>query len=89
MHWIEFMIQGYINIFGYFFWPILFTGWIAYIYAKNKSATTAAVGILIICAGFGATGVFTHTPIIVMFYQFIVAMAITGLVVIFFTRRRG
>lgn len=88
-HLIEFMLQGYVNVAGYFVWPIIFSTWIAYIYVTNRSAVSASIGILLICAGFVGTNIFTHTPVVIMFYQLIVALSITGLVVIFLTRRRG
>ena len=88
-HFIEFCIQGYVNIVGYFFWPILCSSFVAYIYVKNKSAVSASVGIIIICAGFVGTGVLSHTPVVTMLFQLIVALSITGLVVVFLTKRRG
>jgi len=88
-HMIEFMIQGYVDVVGYFFWPIVFSAVIAYVYVKNTSAVSAAVAILIVFAGFGGTNVFLHVPLFTMLFQLIVALAISGLVVVYFTRRRG
>ena len=88
-HFLEFLFQGYTQIAGYFVWPIIFTTFVAYIYVTNRSAVSAAVGILIICAGFVGTGVFVNTPVVTMLFQLVVALSITGLVVIFLTRRRG
>lgn len=86
---ISFSIQGYINILGFFFWPVLFTGIIAYIYLKNQSAVAAVVGVIIIFAGFAGEGIFMNVPVVVMFYQAITALVIAGLFVMIFTRRRG
>ncbi len=88
-HMIEFMIQGYVDVVGFFFWAIVFSGVIGYVYVKNTSAVSASVAILIIFAGFAGTNVFLHTPIFTMFFQIIVALSISGLVVVFFARRRG
>lgn len=87
-HLIDFMTMPFTRIVGFFFWPIVFSGLIAYIYVKNKSAVSAAVAILIICGGFMGSGVFMEVPGVVMFFQLIVSLAIAGLVVVFLMRRR-
>jgi len=87
-HLIEFSIRGYVDVVGFFFWSILFTGVIAYIYVKNQSAVAAAVAILIIFAAFTGTGIFLEVPFFVMFFQAIVAVSLAGLVVVFLMRRR-
>jgi len=87
-HLIDFMTLGYTNAVGFFFWPIVFTGFIAYIYVKNQSVVAASVGILIIFGAFTGSGIFLHVPVFVMFFQIVFALAIAGLVVVFFMRRR-
>jgi len=88
-HLIDFLFQGYFHVFGYFFWPIIFSVVVAYIYVKNTSAVSASVAILILLAGFGGTNALAHVPVVVQLFQLIVALSIAGLVVIFLTRRRG
>jgi len=44
--------HGYVMTLGVFFWPILFTGIIGYVYLKQQSLVAAAVAILILFAAF-------------------------------------
>lgn len=82
-------MSGYTTALGFFVWPIIFSGVIGYIYIKNVSATTAAVAILIIFTCFGATGWIAGVPVLSMFFQVVVALVITGLLIYFVVRRRG
>jgi len=86
---ITWTIQGYTGVFGGFFWALLFSGVIIYIYVKNASLVTAAVGIMIIFAGFGTSSVMLGIPAFTAAMQLIVAAAIAGLVTVYLTRRRG
>ena len=85
---IEFIFFGYTRILGFVFWPIVFVAFIGYIYLKNQSAVTAAVGILFIMAAFTGTSIFAGVPYIVMFFQAIVCAAVAGMFTYFFVKRR-
>jgi len=87
-HLVEFTIQGYVRSLGFFFWPMVFAGVIAYIYIKNQSAVSAAAGILIIFSCFVTSGVLLAIPGFVLLMQGIVIVAVSGLVTYFFVRRR-
>lgn len=87
-HLIEFSIRGYVRSIGFFFWPMLFAGVIAYIYIKNQSAVSAAAGILIIFSCFVTSGVLLAIPSFVLLMQGVVILAISGLVTYFFVKRR-
>jgi len=81
-------LQGYINIVGFFFWPIILASIIGYIYLKNQSIVAASIAILIFIGAFASTNIFIHVSSFVMILQIIVALAFTGLVVIFLTKWR-
>ena len=86
---ITWVIQGYTDVLGGFFWAMLFSGIIIYVYVKNASLVTAAVAIIIIFAGFGTSTVMLNIPAFTAAMQLIVAFAIAGLVTVYLTRRRG
>jgi len=87
-HLVEFFIMGYVRALGFFFWPMVFTGIIAYVYIKNQSAVAAAVAILITFASFVTSGIFLQIPALVLLLQGVVCLAVAGLVTYFFTHRR-
>ena len=81
--------QGYIDTVGYFFWPIMLSAAIGYIYLKNQSVIAAVVAILLFLAAFGSSGIFIHLSPFVMILQLIVTISLTGLVVLFLSRWRN
>jgi len=89
-YWMQnFMEQaflGYENVFGYLFYPILFTGIIGYVYLKNQSYVAAAVATLIIFAAFGDA--FMGVQLWVSLMHILVSLALTGLLLIFLTKIR-
>ena len=82
-------LQGYTNTVGFFFWPIVFSTIIGYIYLKNQSVIAATAAILLLLAAFASSGVFIHVSVFVMLLQIIVALSCTGLVVLFVSRWRS
>ncbi len=85
---IPMMIQGYERVLGHFIWAFIFSAIIGYIVVKNKSTTAGAVAILLIFGAFGSTSVFLQMSAFTMFMQLIFALSITGIVVVYFMRRR-
>ena len=81
--------QGYTNVVGYFFWPIVLSAIIGYIYLKNQSAIAASVAILLFLSAFAFTGIFAHVSAFVMILQLVVSIACTGLVILFVSRWRS
>ena len=81
--------QGYTNVVGFFFYPIIFSAIIGYIYLKNQSALTATVAILLFFGAFGATGVFADVPYLVMAFQLIVTVVSAVLVLLFVSKWRS
>lgn len=82
-------IQGYTDVVGYFFWPIVLSAIIGYIYLKNQSVVAASVAILLFLAAFGTTGIFAHVSSFIMILQLIVTFACSALVVLFLSRWRS
>lgn len=82
----DWAFSGYINAVGLFFWPIVFTVIIVYVYLKNQSFVTLAVAALIIFAAFGnaLAGVGIWANILYISVSIIIA----GLILLLFIRRR-
>jgi len=49
---VEWSTHGYVMALGFFFWPLVFTGIIGYVYLKQQSLVAAAMAILILFAAF-------------------------------------
>ena len=81
-------IQGYTDIVGFFFRPIIFSIVIEYTYLTNRSVVAASIAILILFGAFGSTSVFAGVDQWAMFMQAIVIVAFTALVLVFLTRFR-
>lgn len=86
-HLMEWSFKGYISAVGLFFWPIVFSTIIVYIYLKNQSFVAAAAGILIIVAVFGNALVGVD-PWMNLLY-ICVSIIVSGLVLMIFVKRRG
>ena len=84
---VELSMQGYITAFGFFFYPLLFSFIIAYVYLKLQSAVAAVIVILIIMAVFGNALMGVEAWVTVM--HLFTALVITGLVLLFVSKRRG
>lgn len=87
-NFITWSTQGYTDIFGFFFWPLLFTIVIGYTYLTNRSVVATAVAIMILFAAFGSTGVLMDVDQWAMLMQAIVIVSLTALVLVFFSRWR-
>lgn len=80
-------LQGYIGILGFFFWPWVFTVISIYLYEKNQSAVVFAVVMLIFMAAF--SNAWLQVGVYTSILQILVSLILTGLFLIFFTKRRG
>jgi hypothetical protein len=83
----EWSFQGYINAMGFFFWPILFTAIIVYVYLKNQSMVAAAVAILIIVTVF--SNAFAGVNPYLNFLYIVVSLIVSGLILMIFIKRGG
>ena len=81
--------QGYTSVVGYFFWPIILSAIIGYIYLKSSSAMAATVAILLFFAAFASSGIFIELSPFVMILQLIVAITSAALVLLFVSRWRS
>jgi len=86
-HIIEWSLQGYVTVFGFFFLPLFYMGIIGYVYTKMKSATAAVVAILIVVSAAGEA--FAGVPLLFSVLQILVALVMSILVVVLLTRIRG
>ena len=82
------MTLGFTNIVGFFFWPIVFTVIVTYLFQKTHSAMVAAAAILIILGSLVTSNVFLQVPVIVSFFQIVVCLAVAGLVTVLLLRIR-
>jgi len=87
-NFISWSTQGYTDIFYWFFWPILIAIVIGYVYLSNQSVVTAAVATIILFGAFASTSIFAGVSMFTMFFQGVVVLALTGLVLLFITRFR-
>jgi len=87
-NWTTWVTDAYTGILGNWFWPLVFFGVIGYVYAINKSATSAAVAICLVFGIFGVTGVFADAPDFVFINMAIVLIAVSGAFTAIFMRKR-
>lgn len=87
-NWSEWVTSAYTGVLGDWFWPLVFIGIIGYIYAINKSVTSAAVAICLVFGIFGITGIFADTPEYVLLNAGIVLAAISGAFAAIFIRKK-
>lgn len=80
--------QGYTTAMGFFFYPLLFSGIIGYLYIKTNSALVATVSILLLVGGYTATGIFTNVEIWVLLLQIVATLTTIGLILLFLSRWR-
>jgi len=86
---IYFSFQGYETVFGMFFFPILFLVVIGYVYLKQQSVVAAAVAAIIMFAMTAAFDIVVIPQPIVILVQIVVALAFTGLIILWVARRRS
>jgi len=84
---VELSMQGYVTSLGFFFYPVLFSFITAYVYLKLQSATGAVIVILVIMAVFGNALMGVEAWVTMM--HLFCALVITGLVLVFVSKRRG
>lgn len=85
----DWALQGYVNIVGFLFYPIVFSAIIGYIYLKNQSALSAVIAILLFFGAFGATGVLANVPALNMAFYLIVCIVSGVLVLLFVSKWRA
>ena len=86
-HFIEWSLQGYINVLGYFFLPLMFCAIVGYVYFKQQSYVAAAIAALVLFSAFGEA--MLGVEVFTMFMHLLVALTITILFLVFLSRRRG
>ena len=86
-HLMEQIMLGYHTALGLFVWPLIFCGVIGYIYLKQQSYVAAAAATLVILSVFVNYMAGMETFISILFV--LSSLAITGLFLIFLSKRRG
>jgi len=86
-HFFEQVFLGYEQALGFFFWPLIFTAVIGYVYLKQQSYTAAAIAAMILFAVFSSY--LANVPEFVLFMYVLVSLVVTGLVLMFLSRRRN
>lgn len=89
-HFFEYTLQGYETALGFFFYPLIISAIVGYVYIKTQSVIAFSVGVLLIFGAYGATSIFNDMHPFTLFLQVLVAFACTGLVVLTVSRyKRG
>lgn len=80
------LTQGYVNVLGFLFLPLLYTGIIGYVYVRLRSATAGVVAILVIFSAIGEA--FLRVDPLTSFFHILVALVVTTLIIAFVSRVR-
>jgi len=80
--------QGYTTAIGFYFYPLIFSGIIGYLYIKTESALVASIAILLLVGGYTATGIFSDVQPWKLFLQIVVTLTSIGLIILFLSRWR-
>jgi len=89
-HLVQWSLQGYETALGAIFYVLIFTAIIGYVYLKQQSAVAAVIVILILITAFSTfiSQLSPFTPWVNMML-ILSAIVITGLILIFYIRKRG
>jgi len=89
-NWSDFILTGYNNVLGNWFYPLAFMGIVGYIYCINRSAMSAAAAICIIFGVYGVTNVFAapDTMGFSLFGWIVTIFSFSGLFTLLFIRSR-
>lgn len=83
---VEWSVQGYEYAIPVFFWALLFSAIIGYVYLKQESLVAAAITAMIITSVFGGALLGLGTWVIAI--QVFVTLIITSLILYFISKRR-
>ena len=87
-NFVEWSTGPFITAMGFFFWPLIFTGLIGYVYLKNQSLVITVAAILIIFAAFSNALILSVQPWINFLYIAVSAVVAALFVVIFLKGRK-
>ena len=82
-------MAGYETAMGVFAWVLIFSGIIAYVYVKQQSYVAAASAGIVILTAFASTGYIIGADSWILLITIIICLAITGLFVLFISKRRN
>jgi L-cystine uptake protein TcyP (sodium:dicarboxylate symporter family) len=87
-NWADFILTGYTNILGVWFYPLVFFGLVGYVYAVNRSAMSAAALLCIVFVVFAGTGVFANVDAFSQIASGLVTVVFAGLLVLVFVIKK-
>ena len=82
-------MMGYETTLGIGAWVLIFTAIIGYVYLKQQSYVAAAVASLILLSVFAAGGYLGGMENWIILITIFLCLAFTGLLLLFFAKRRG
>jgi len=83
-------MAGYETAMGVFAWVLIFSGIIAYVYVKQQSYVAAAAAGIVILTAFATTGHYlVGVDSWILLITIIICLSITGLFVLFISKRRN
>ena len=82
-------MAGYETAMGVFAWVLIFSGIIAYVYVKQQSYVAAAAAGIVLLTAFASTGYLIGVDTWIIFITILISLAITGLFVLFISKRRN
>lgn len=81
-------LLAFTTVFGFFFWPIFFSGVYIYIYMKTQSMISLVAAILLTLGGVVSSNILAGVPEFVMFLQVGVSLILGGMVVVLYMKYR-
>jgi hypothetical protein len=87
-NWMGWFTEGYTNILGVWFYPLVFAGIIGYVYALSHSATAAAVTICLAFGIFGVAGIFADVPQFANIMYAVILASFSGAMIAIFAGRK-
>ena len=82
-------MSPYETTMGVFAWVLIFTSIIGYVYLKQQSYVAAAVAGIVLLTAFAATGYLVGADSWILMITIFISLAVTGLFVLFISKRRN
>jgi hypothetical protein len=80
--------QGYTTTLGPYFYPLMMSGIIGYLFIKTESGLVATVATLLIVGAYTAAGIFSGVGPFSLLLQILGTLVTVGLIVLFVSRWR-
>lgn len=80
--------QGYTTALGPYFYPLMISGIIGYLFIKTESGTVATVTTILLLGTYTAAGIFAGVSGLNLLLQILGTIATVGLIILFVSRWR-